>query len=77
MPRRSRHEPTLDAATVAAVQVALAPFELRLTANRRAVLAALGGGARPLTVEEVVDLRTGAYSPIIFINGAERLEDRT
>jgi Fe2+ or Zn2+ uptake regulation protein len=55
MPRRSRHEPTLDAATVAAVQVALAPFELRLTANRRAVLAALGGGARPLTVEEVVE----------------------
>ena len=28
-----------------------------------------------ITVEEVVDLRTGAYSPIIFINGAERLED--
>jgi len=51
----ARQSPTLDPATVAAVQVALAPYELRLTANRRAVLAALEASDRPLAVDEVVD----------------------
>lgn len=34
---------------------AMAPFEVRLTAHRRAVLGALEAAGRPLSVEEVVD----------------------
>ncbi len=46
--------PVLSPSTAAAVMQALAPFELRLTANRRLVLAALEASDRPLTTDEIV-----------------------
>ncbi|MFZ4720302.1 MAG: Fur family transcriptional regulator [Ilumatobacteraceae bacterium] len=45
--------PALSGSTAAAVLPALALRELRLTANRRAVLAVLEHAERPLTTEEV------------------------
>jgi Fur family ferric uptake transcriptional regulator len=46
--------PTLSASTAAAVLPAMARGELRLTAHRRSVLAALEEADRPLATDEVV-----------------------
>jgi Fur family ferric uptake transcriptional regulator len=46
--------PTLSSVTTAAVLPALARHELRLTAHRRGVLAALEAAERPLATDEVV-----------------------
>ncbi|MEQ1872829.1 MAG: transcriptional repressor [Ilumatobacteraceae bacterium] len=51
----TKQKPALSTATSAAAVQALAPFELRLTGNRRSVLAALEHSSRPLTVDEVVE----------------------
>ena len=71
MPASNR--PTLSAATAAAVVQALAPQELRLTANRRAVLAVLEHAERPLTTDEVA---AGSGVPVstVYRNLAELLE---
>lgn len=69
MARRTRPVPVLDPVTVAAVQVALAPYELRLTANRRAVVAALEASDRPLAVDEVVQAAGVPVSTVYRILG--------
>ena len=51
---RAHTPPNPTPATTARVQQALAPFELRLTKHRRAVLGSLEGAGRPLTADEVV-----------------------
>jgi Fur family ferric uptake transcriptional regulator len=51
--RNDPHPPTLSAAVVTAVLPALALREMRLTPHRRAVLAVLEHGHRPLTTDEV------------------------
>ena len=56
----------------AAVQ-ALAPYELRLTGNRRSVLAALEHSLRPLTVDEVV-AASGVPTSTAYRNLAELVE---
>lgn len=62
--------PVLSPATAVAVLSALAPRELRLTAHRRAVLAALEAAERPLTVDEVV-ARSGVPVSTAYRNLAE------
>jgi Fur family ferric uptake transcriptional regulator len=63
----------LSAATAAAVVQALALRELRLTANRRSVLAMLEHGERPLTTEEVA---AGSGVPVstVYRNLAELVD---
>ena len=46
--------PAPSAALAAAAMREMAPFEVRLTSHRRAVLGALEAAGRPLSVEEVV-----------------------
>lgn len=64
---------TLSASTAAAVVQALAPRELRLTANRRAVLAVLEHGHRPLTTDEVAEV-SGVPVSTVYRNLAELVE---
>jgi len=63
----------LSTATAAAVVQALALRELRLTAHRRAVLAMLEHGERPLTTEEVA---AGSGVPVstVYRNLAELVD---
>lgn len=69
----SKQKPVLSAATGAAAVQALAPFELRLTGNRRSVLAALENSSRPLTVEEVVG-DSGVPTSTAYRNLAELVD---
>ncbi len=64
---------SLSPATAAAVAHVLAPLELRLTAHRRAVLAALEISDRPLTTDEVVH-RSGVPVSTVYRNLAELVE---
>ena len=61
MPAAHPHPPALSAAAAAAVLPALAVREMRLTPHRRAVLAVLEHGHRPLTADEVAG---GAGVPV-------------
>lgn len=61
MPAADPHPPALSAAAAAAVLPALAVREMRLTPHRRAVLAVLEHGHRPLTADEVAG---GAGAPV-------------
>ncbi len=63
----------LSSATAAAVVQALAPRELRLTANRRAVLAVLEHTERPLTTDEVAAL-AGVPTSTVYRNLAELVD---
>jgi Fe2+ or Zn2+ uptake regulation protein len=65
--------PTLSSSTAAAVVQALAPRELRLTANRRAVLAVLEHTDRPLTTDEVAD-RSAVPTSTVYRNLAELVD---
>lgn len=65
--------PALSAGTAAAVLQALAARELRLTAHRRAVLAVLEHGERPLTTEEVA-LASGVPVSTVYRNLAELVD---
>lgn len=58
MARDDTPAPTLSAVTTAAVLPALALREMRLTPHRRAVLAVLEHGHRPLTTDEVAAAST-------------------
>ena len=76
MPKTSRPAPVpsaLSAATASAVLPALALHELRLTANRRAVLAVLDHGDRPLTTDEV-SAAAGVPVSTVYRNLAELVE---
>lgn len=72
MPRDPR-PPVLSSATAAAVVQALAPRELRLTVNRRAVLAVLEHTERPLTTDEVAAL-AGVPTSTVYRNLAELVD---
>lgn len=63
----------LSSSIAASVVQALAVRELRLTANRRAVLAALEHGQRPLTTEEVAVASSVPVSTV-YRNLAELVE---
>lgn len=67
------HPAALSAATASAVVQALAPRELRLTANRRAVLAVLEHGHRPLSTDEVA-AASGVPVSTVYRNLAELVE---
>lgn len=54
MKASAANPPAPSAATAVRVQQALAPFELRLTKHRRAVVGSLEAAGRPLTADEVV-----------------------
>lgn len=69
----TKQKPALSAAAGAAAVQALAPFELRLTGNRRSVLAALEHSLRPLTVDEVVEA-SGVPTSTAYRNLAELVE---
>ena len=69
----AKQKPALSATTSAAAVQALAPFELRLTGNRRSVLATLEHSQRPLTVEEVV-AASGIPTSTAYRNLAELVE---
>ena len=69
----TKQKPVLSAATSAAAVQALAPLELRLTGNRRSVLAVLDNSSRPLTVEEVV-AESGVPTSTVYRNLAELVE---
>ncbi len=69
----AKQKPALSAATSAAAVQALAPLELRLTGNRRSVLAVLEHSSRPLTVEEVV-ADSGVPTSTAYRNLAELVE---
>lgn len=71
MPRQS--PPVLSPATAAAVVQALALFDLRLTTNRRAVLAALEASDRPLTADEIV-ARSGVPVSTAYRNLGELID---
>lgn len=76
MPKTSRPTPAppaLSAATAAAVLPALALRELRLTPNRRAVLAVLDQGHRPLTTDEV-SAASGVPVSTVYRNLAELVD---
>jgi Fur family ferric uptake transcriptional regulator len=60
----------LSSSTAAAVVQALAPSELRLTPNRRAILAVLEHADRPLTTEEVA-ARSAVPTSTVYRNLAE------
>ena len=70
---RANVPPTLSSSTAAAVVQALAPRELRLTANRRAVLAVLEHADRPLTTDEVAD-RSAVPTSTVYRNLAELVD---
>ncbi|MEI7547346.1 MAG: Fur family transcriptional regulator [Actinomycetota bacterium] len=65
--------PLLAPATAAAVVQALALFELRLTPNRRAVLAVLEASDRPLTADEIVT-RSGVPVSTAYRNLGELID---
>lgn len=65
--------PALSPATAAAAAQALAPLDLRLTRHRRAVLGALEGAGRPLTVDEVVQ-RSSVPTSTAYRNLGELVE---
>jgi Fur family transcriptional regulator, ferric uptake regulator len=73
VPRAAPTPPTLSPAIAAAVLQALAPRELRLTAHRRAVLAALEHGQRPLTTDEVAAV-SGVPVSTVYRNLAELVD---
>jgi Fe2+ or Zn2+ uptake regulation protein len=70
---RPQVPPTLSSSTAAAVVQALASRELRLTANRRAVLAVLEHTDRPLTTDEVAD-RSAVPTSTVYRNLAELVD---
>jgi len=63
----------LSAETASAVLPALAVHELRLTAHRRSILAALEASDRPLTADEVVE-RTGVPVSTAYRNLSELVD---
>ena len=65
--------PLLSPTSAAAVVQALAPFELRLTANRRVVLAVLEASDRPLTTDEIVQ-RAGVPTSSAYRNLGELMD---
>lgn len=67
MARDDTNAPTLSAAATAAVLPALALREMRLTPHRRAVLAVLEQGHRPLTADEVAAASTVPVSTVYRI----------
>ena len=78
MPRRAASppvaaRPSLTHETAAAVLPSLAVRELRLTPNRRAVLAVLEVAERPLTADEVV-VRSGVPLSTAYRNLAELVD---
>jgi len=66
-------EPVLSPTTAVAVVQALAAYDLRLTANRRAVLAVLEHSDRPLTAEEIV-ARSGVSVSTAYRNLGELID---
>lgn len=65
--------PPLAAATTSAVLQAFAPYELRLTSNRRALLAVLEAAERPLTADEIVE-RSGVALSTVYRNLGEMVD---
>lgn len=53
-PTSPKHPTEPSVVTAERVRIALAPFELRLTRHRRAVLGTIEAAGRPLTADEVV-----------------------